>query len=45
MSPDPVFGKSSFHVAYHQDWVSGSFVVQVFEAVYVRLFCTLPGVD
>jgi len=35
LSPDPVFGKSSFHVAYHQDWVSGSFVVQAFEAVYV----------
>ncbi|WP_292389665.1 hypothetical protein [Methanosarcina sp. UBA5] len=45
MSPDPVFGKSSFHVAYHQDWASGSFVVQALEAVYVRLFGMLPGMD
>ncbi|WP_158498928.1 hypothetical protein [Methanosarcina barkeri] len=45
MSPDPVFGKSSFHVAYRQDWVSGSFVVQALETVCVRLFCMLPGMD
>ncbi|MGB9939158.1 hypothetical protein [Methanosarcina sp.] len=45
MSPDPVFGKSSFQVAYHQDWVSGSFVVQAFAGNICAILCMLPGVD
>jgi hypothetical protein len=47
LSPDPVFGKSSIQVAYHQDRVFGSFIVQAFAGSIctVLLYASRSGLN